>query len=135
MKKRVVLGLILCLIFCVACSKEEVVFEECNDIFTEHYFEEVQEIIFWRGNVKCMVDDKEKRAFFAPFSSLTLTEKPTPGVDELLIGGVSYKFIMGDGSEHSVTILAGEIRVDGVFYDVDKNILDELRKIVFGEDE
>lgn len=135
MKKGVLLSLILCLIFgTTACSKEEIVFEECNTVFTESFYEEIQEIVLWSGNVKYIVADKEKRAFFAPFSSLTLTEKPTPGLDDLLSGGVSYEFVMEDGLKHNITILGGELRVDGVFYNVDKDIVEEVTDIALGED-
>lgn len=134
-KKRLLSSLCVGLLLgSVACSKKEIVFEECNDIFTEGYFEEIQEIIYWNGDTQYVIESKEKREFFALFSALTLTEKPTPRLDELLAGGISIEFVTEDDSKR-VAVLSGEIRMNGTFYDVDKNILDELREIVFGEDE
>lgn len=52
---------------------------------------------------------------------------------ELLYGGVSCEFVTEDGLKHDVTILGGEIRVDGVFYNVDKDIVEEVTNIALGE--
>ena len=132
-KKQLLLCLILGLLLGVmACGKDEIVFEECNTIFTESYFKEIQEIVYWSGDAKYVIDDKERGYFFALFSSLTLTEKPTPEREELLFGGTPVEFVTEEGSKR-VTILSGEIRMDGAFYDVDKDILNELREIVFGK--
>ena len=64
MKKRVLFSLALSLLLGAACSKEEIVFEECNDVFTESFYEELGEIVLWSGNIKYIVDDKEKKSFF-----------------------------------------------------------------------
>lgn len=53
-------------------------------------------------------------------------------MEELLIGGTSIEFVTEDGSRR-IAVLSGEVRIDGVFYEVDKDILDELRGIVLGE--
>lgn len=133
MKKKVIFSIALSLLLGVACSKGEIAFEECNDVFTESFYEEIEEIVLWSGNIKYIVDNKEKRAFFAPFSTLTLNEKPKPETGELLYGGVSFDFVMKDGLKHDVTILGGEIRVDGVFYNVDKDIVEEVTNIALGK--
>lgn len=51
----------------------------------------------------------------------------------MLIGGTSIEFVTEDGSRR-IAVLSGEVRIDGVFYEVDKDILDELRGIVLGEE-
>ena len=59
-KKHLFLCLVLSLLLgTAACSKEELAFEECNDIFTESFYEEIQEIVLWSGNVKYIVADKK----------------------------------------------------------------------------
>jgi len=134
-KKRLLVCFILSLLVSgAACSKEEVVFQGCNSIFTEGFYDEVQEIIYWVGDTKHIIKDEMGCGkIVSLFSALTLTEIIEDETSELVYGFIPIDFVTEVGTTR-ITMRAGYINIDSASYRVDKDILEEIREIVFADE-
>ncbi|MBQ8798582.1 MAG: hypothetical protein IJZ55_03330 [Lachnospiraceae bacterium] len=132
-KKCLVLTFILGFLFgTVACGKDEVIFKENNAIFTESFYEEVTEIVYWVGDTKHSIKNAEGGEAFGLFSSLELTEISMDEEQEVLYGFTRVDFVT-ENELYKVYVHPEYISVNSVYYSVDKDIMDGIRELALGK--
>ncbi|MDF2539995.1 MAG: hypothetical protein K0S76_3016 [Herbinix sp.] len=109
-------------------SKEITIQNLKNDIFSKDLFNELVEINYWYGNEKIIIDNEEDiNAIYNLFASLELSEFNSSSTNtkygHVIIDFITSKLQIGVG------LLTDEIKVDGITYRTNKDIVAAVRDI------
>jgi hypothetical protein len=101
--------------------------EPKNDIFTEEIYGQLQEIDYWYGDTKLVINNEtDMRSFYDNLASLQLKEPEL--TDAQKVGHQIIDLVLEDETI-SIGLLAGEININGKRYYTDKDICDAVRTI------
>jgi hypothetical protein len=107
-------------------SKTSISVEYNNDVFTENLYNSLNEIDFFYGGDEIIIDNEDMYNIFSKFASLTLSD--ASDIKEYKDGQLIIKMVTKD-KIINIGLLSGEIGINAQLYLVDKDIVDEVRKI------